>query len=111
MTEREAAAIDFEKTDAFLRSQTAQRARNAQQLHREMQFTVAVPAGEFAQNLPQFVADETTVVIGKIDMLFVENGQAVIVDYKTDRVKIGEELVERYHSQLEYYEKALEMMI
>ena len=30
------------------------------------------------------------------------------MDYKTDRVETGEELIERYRVQMEYYVKALE---
>lgn len=44
-------------------------------------------------------------------MCFEEDGELVIVDYKTDRVmkgKAGEkELVKRYAIQLDYYAKAL----
>ncbi|MBR2413942.1 MAG: helicase-exonuclease AddAB subunit AddA [Clostridia bacterium] len=106
LSEREVSAIDFEKTAAFLQSETALRARNAQQLHREMQFTIAVGADEFVPELPDFARDENTVVIGKIDMLFVEDGQAVIVDYKTDRVKSPDALCERYAQQLRMYARA-----
>ncbi len=106
LSEREVSAIDFEKTAAFLQSETAVRARNAQQLHREMQFTIAVGADEFVPELPDFVQDENTVVIGKIDMVFVEDGQAVIVDYKTDRVKSLDILCDRYAEQIRMYARA-----
>ncbi len=106
LSQREMSAIDFEKTEGFLRSETALRARNAQQLHREMQFTIAVGADEFATDLPAFASNENTVVIGKIDMLFVEDGQAVIVDYKTDRVKSLDALCVRYAPQLRMYARA-----
>ena len=51
---------------------------------------------------------------GIIDLCFEEDGELVIVDYKTDRVmkgKAGEkELVKRYAIQLDYYAKALEQL-
>ena len=106
LTQREADAIDFGKTAAFLHSETARRAVGAQQLYREMQFSLAVPAAEFVPDLPDYAADERTVVIGKIDMVFVEDGQAVIVDYKTDRVKDVNILTERYASQIKMYARA-----
>ncbi len=106
LSEREMSAIDFEKTTAFLQSDIAERARKTQQLYREMQFTIAVGAKEFVSELPDFAQNENTVVIGKIDMLFVENGQAVIVDYKTDRVKSLDVLCERYAEQLRMYARA-----
>ena len=34
----------------------------------------------------------------------------MVVDYKTDRVDRPEELAERYHAQLEYYDQALCML-
>ena len=48
---------------------------------------------------------------GIIDMYFEEDGELVLIDYKTDRVNksaAGEqELVKRYAIQLNYYAKAL----
>ena len=46
-------------------------------------------------------------------MYFEEDGEIVLVDYKTDRVskKDGEKvLLERYKVQLEYYKQALEQL-
>ena len=40
-------------------------------------------------------------------LFFEEEGELVVVDYKTDRVSNENELKERYHSQLEYYAEAL----
>ncbi len=48
---------------------------------------------------------------GIIDVFFEETDGLVLLDYKTDRVKTGEELVERYHTQLEYYGQALEQLL
>ena len=53
-------------------------------------------------------ADEKTVVIGRIDLVFIEDGEAVIVDYKTDRVKTMTELTSRYRDQLSLYGEAVE---
>lgn len=39
--------------------------------------------------------------------MFEEDGRLVIVDYKTDRVKTPEELIERYRDQLNIYAYAL----
>ncbi len=55
--------------------------------------------------------DEEQLIQGVIDLYFEEEGELVIVDYKTDRVKRGkagaDELVSRYAVQLDYYAKAL----
>ncbi len=106
LTQRELDAIDYNRIQQFLSSETAARARRAQQLHRERQFTLAVPANEFSPALQGQAATETTVVIGKIDMVFVEDGKAVIVDYKTDRVKNAEDLIGRYETQMQMYARA-----
>ena len=41
---------------------------------------------------------------------FEEDGQIVLVDYKTDAVKTPEELISRYATQVEYYKEALEKL-
>ena len=55
---------------------------------------------------------ELAVIQGIMDLYFVEDGELVLVDYKTDRVKRGQEsvLTEHYKSQMETYQKALEQM-
>ena len=45
-----------------------------------------------------------------MDTAFLEDDQWVVVDYKTDRVKSGEELVRRYAVQLRIYSEALERL-
>ena len=46
---------------------------------------------------------------GIIDLYFIDNeDNIVLVDYKTDNVRSGEELVKRYKPQLDYYKRALE---
>ena len=56
--------------------------------------------------------EETVLVQGIIDAYFVEDGEIVLVDYKTDRVRRGQEqkLINLYHVQLEDYARALERM-
>lgn len=53
---------------------------------------------------------ELLLVQGIIDVYFEEADGLVVLDYKTDRVARAEELVERYHGQLDYYGKALEQI-
>ena len=47
-------------------------------------------------------------VQGIIDVYFEEDGELVVLDYKTDRVRRAEELLERYKLQLDYYAEVLE---
>lgn len=50
-------------------------------------------------------------VQGIIDVCFEEDGELVVLDYKTDRVRKAEELREKYHAQLDYYAEALEQLL
>jgi ATP-dependent exoDNAse (exonuclease V) beta subunit len=52
------------------------RARSSPRLLRESPFTVAAPGGGLAE--------------GRIDLLFIEEGQIVVVDFKSDRVSVAE---------------------
>ena len=47
---------------------------------------------------------------GIIDTVFVEDDQWVLVDYKTDRIKSGDELIRRYKIQMDLYKEALERL-
>ena len=42
-----------------------------------------------------------------IDAYFEENGELVLVDYKTDAVEKAQDLIDRYRVQLDLYERAL----
>ncbi len=48
-----------------------------------------------------------TMVQGVIDLCFMENGQWVLVDFKTDRVENAADLWPRYRRQLSFYRQAL----
>ena len=54
--------------------------------------------------------DEWTLVQGIIDAFFYEDGEIVLMDYKTDRLYREEDFRERYGIQLEYYRRALEQI-
>ena len=47
---------------------------------------------------------------GIIDVYFEEPDGLVVLDYKTDKIKTGDELKEKYHAQLDYYAQALERL-
>ena len=57
-----------------------------------------------------FPQEETVLIQGVIDAYFEEEGELVVLDYKTDRVDSAEELVRRYAAQLEHYAHALEKL-
>lgn len=92
----------------FAKSELARRmllADQAGQLHRESQFVIGVRACDV---IPGQTENETILIQGIVDAWFVEDGQVVIVDYKTDYVPDeGQCLVEKYRKQLDYYGMAI----
>ncbi len=75
-------------------------------LHKEQQFMIGIPAREMGLA----DSDELVLVQGMIDAYMEEEDGLVLVDYKTDFVERKEELLERYHVQLEYYIRSLEQV-
>lgn len=110
LTAAQGEALPVDKLRHFLSGMLYARMRNAEQAWREYPFTVSVGAGTLT-NLPPEMAAEPVVVQGIADCVFREGDGLVLVDYKTDRVKTGEELVSRYRSQLLFYKQALEPLL
>ncbi|MBR3836069.1 MAG: helicase-exonuclease AddAB subunit AddA [Clostridia bacterium] len=106
LTVQEAEALEKDKLRRFFESDIAQRIRKSPCLLREKQVTVGIKACELYHDL-DVPCDETVVIQGYVDCAFVEDGELVIVDYKTDRGVTAEELRERYRTQLKMYEFAL----
>ena len=101
--------IDSREIWRFLDSGLGKRMRLARergQLHRERQFVIGIPAREMGAA----DSDEPVIVQGIIDAYFEEDGELILVDYKTDRVARPEELSEHYGLQLDYYARALTQM-
>lgn len=76
-------------------------------LYRERQFVMGIPACEISE---QYQSSEPILIQGIIDAFFEEEGELILLDYKTDRVESAEELKKRYGIQLDYYARALEQM-
>ena len=75
------------------------------ELMREKPFMMGISAYELNEKFPE---DEMVLIQGIIDAFFIEDGDIILMDYKTDKVKTEKELVDRYKIQLEYYKRALE---
>lgn len=85
------------------------RIKNADKIYREQKFTIAVPLGELNSDVPKEFSSEKAVVQGVIDCAFFENGETIVLDYKTDNVKDEEELKRRPGSFLIYKRAAEEI--
>ena len=111
MTEEMASLIKPGDMMKFLESTVGQRMKKAAEqnlLKREQPFVLGIPA---SQLYPEDVSGEKILIQGIIDVYFEEDGQIVLLDYKTDRIRREEELKERYWKQLEYYAQALEKLL
>ncbi len=110
LTTEELKTINQDKLLMFLTSNIAERMRKAsmqKKLFTERQFIMGVKATEINK---QMKSDELVLIQGIIDVYFEEEGEIVLLDYKTDRVDFstGEEtLIKRYAVQLDYYERAI----
>ena len=92
----------------FLSTELGQRMGQAYRngkLMREKPFMMGISASDLDPKFPQ---EEMVLIQGIIDAWFIEDGEIVLMDYKTDRVKEPEELVRRYQIQLDLYKRALE---
>ena len=97
----------------FTRCESGGRMREAArrgQLFREQPFVIGV---DMAEVYPDSAGKEEDKILvqGIIDAWFQEEDGIVVLDYKTDQVKTADQLVEKYHAQLDYYAKALEQLL
>ena len=60
---------------------------------------------------PERAEKDEVLLQGIIDAFIVEDDGIILVDYKTDRVREGEELRERYRKQIMLYSDALEAIL
>lgn len=106
----EAAALvrgyDLEKLTESTLGKRMQKAAAVGKLYRERQFVMGIPAREMGD----WDSDERVLIQGIIDAFFEEDGNLILVDYKTDHVDSPEALVRRYATQIKYYSLALEQM-
>ncbi len=104
----QADSIDRAKAKNFINSEVISRCIKSDEVFKEYRFTIKANASLVDDTLPDALADEKIVLQGAVDLAFVENGELVIVDYKTDRVKVASELYDMYRHQLEIYKDAME---
>ena len=100
LTLEEAAFIDRQKIFALINSSLAGRIRNSPKVYRETPFILAMPAIELYPDNP-VAQNESVLVHGIIDCYFEENGEIVLVDYKSDARP------ERHAVQMQIYKKAI----
>lgn len=91
--------IDADAIYGFFKSSIGERMLKSESVYREFKFCVDVPSFEVG-----FDSDEETVLIqGVIDCCFIEDGDFVIIDYKTGSMQ------EKYKEQLRFYKTCLKI--
>jgi ATP-dependent helicase/nuclease subunit A len=105
----EAASIDRNNVSAFFESSLYHRISSADKLWREKKFMVAVSQLEIEDELMQKLRHSDGMIKGIIDLMFEENGEIIIVDYKSDRGVSEKTFAERYSIQLKLYSAAIEL--
>ena len=107
LTPAQMQVIDVFKLKRFFQSELYKRIRGAEMVYKEYKFMIEMKAREADDTITGEAGEETIVIQGIADLVFIEDGGIVIVDYKTDRTGDISILVEHYTPQLRVYEKAL----
>ena len=98
LTEEEYSLIRLRGVASFLKSDLGRRMLKSPEIRREASFTMQI-----SPNAP-------TMVQGIVDCVFLEDGEWVLIDYKTDRDTDPATFVPRHASQMNWYRKALERL-
>ncbi len=125
LTQKQANHIDLPAVARLFISELGRKIlAHCNDLYREWQFTLAVPAGEIyrceAEGIQQPFSrlssdeqNELVLVRGVIDCLFETESGWVIVDYKTDRIAPGQcnERAALYSDQMLFYRRAAQTIL
>ncbi len=98
LTEEEADMIRIKGVAAFLNSDLGKRMLRSDRIKREADFTMRINP------------DSQTMVQGIVDCAFIENGEWILIDYKTDRDTDPKTFVPRHEAQMNWYRTALERL-
>lgn len=106
-TEEERNLLSDTSLYKFFSSDLGKRLINAKRIERELPFSMLFDGKRVYDTLED---GENLFLQGIIDTAFEEDGEWVLVDYKTDRVKSGEDLIKRYKIQMDLYKEALQRL-
>lgn len=104
----EAKSININTILDYINSNLFKELKEAKEIHEEEPFYLEISANRLNKDYPE---NDKILVQGIIDLYYInKNDELILVDYKTDYVKKGEEnkLIERYEEQLNLYKEAIE---
>lgn len=103
ISNEQANSLDKKALKELFSSSFAKRMFNSSVIHREMKVSSFVKLSQ----LNEINSDEEVLIQGICDCVFEENGELVLVDYKTDKVNDEHELLEMYKNQIGFYKNAV----
>ena len=109
INEAEASSISINNVRAFFKNHLYKRILSSENYIREKKFMVAVSELNISGEVIDKLKRKESMIKGIIDLMFEENGEIVIVDYKSDRGADEKALRERYRPQLLLYKAAVEL--
>ena len=106
LTPLQGEAVKPEVLSAFFTSPLGREVAQAKEVHREFKFSLLTPAGDYLPGLE----GEQVLLQGVVDCWFVDEKGITVLDFKSDRVRPGEEgeRAAHYAPQLSAYSRALE---
>ena len=106
LSQREAEAVNVDAVRKLFSSELGRRMLKAEKIKREFKFSVLWDGAEL---FPE-AEGESLLMQGVVDCFIEEEGELVVIDYKTDRIGSGRELHEKaefYSGQMEVYARSL----
>lgn len=103
ITQPQADCLNREELTALFESDFAERLFKSNKIYRELKISSFVKL----RDICDIDSDEEVLIQGISDCVFEENGELVLVDYKTDRVKSENQLLSMYENQIAFYKKAV----
>ena len=105
LTKQEMESVSKKEMLAFTHSNLWKEMKGATKVEREKPFYIQMEANEIVEEK----TEEKILVQGMIDLYYeTEQGELVLVDYKTDKIQDSQILIQRYQEQLKLYQRALE---
>lgn len=102
LTAKDAEIIEPEKIAEFFSGEFGKRLLRASEIRREEPFFAEVSGAEIGEDdLDRFMLQ------GRVDLYFIEDGEIVVVDYKTDNLYNLEKEKENYAKQVKIYSSIL----
>jgi ATP-dependent helicase/nuclease subunit A len=107
ISDAERLSVSEDDIAEFLTSGLCRRAAKSGEINREFPIFCEYTPEPGEWGISDWTNEEKPFIQGIADMFFVEDGEIVLVDYKTNSNITAEKLVEEYRGQLEIYARAL----